>query len=150
MVYVDTSALAKWYLNERGSEEFVDWIVRQSEPWISTLTAVELRCLMARKQRNDEISPEIATRAHATFEEDTARGHHDPSRNQLDRPIARHRPSNLGCHSPERCSGAGRIHPGHRRPDHGICRRGSRPRSHSVRMSSFPDHDSMGSSIGIK
>lgn len=75
MVYVDTSALAKWYLNEQGSEEFVEWIVDQSEPWISTLTAVELRCLFARKQRNRETSPEIADRAYATFEEDTARGH---------------------------------------------------------------------------
>lgn len=75
MVYVDTSALAKWYLNEQDSEEFVEWIVDQSEPWISTLTAVELRCLFARKQRNREISLEIANRAYATFEEDTARGH---------------------------------------------------------------------------
>lgn len=75
MVYVDTSALAKWYLNERGSEDFVDWLVDQSEPWISTLTAVELRCLFARKQRNREISLEISKRAYATFEEDTARGH---------------------------------------------------------------------------
>ncbi len=75
MVYVDTSALAKWYLNEPGSDEFVDWIVDQSEPWISTLTAVELRCLFARKQRNRDISLEMSSRAYATFEEDTDRGH---------------------------------------------------------------------------
>ena len=38
-VYLDTSALAKWYLNEPGSEELVAWLVDQEVAWVSTLTA---------------------------------------------------------------------------------------------------------------
>jgi predicted nucleic acid-binding protein len=75
MVYVDTSALAKWYLNERGSDDFADWIVEQREPWISTLTALEMRCLLGRRRRADEISRETEDRAFSTFEEDVANGH---------------------------------------------------------------------------
>lgn len=75
MVYVDTSALAKWYLNERGSEEFTGWIVEQPEPWISTLTSMEMRCLLSRRRRAGEIASEIEERAFFTFEEDVANGH---------------------------------------------------------------------------
>lgn len=75
MVYVDTSALAKWYLNEPASEDFASWIVEQPEAWISTLTAVELRCLLARRRRAGEITPDIERRAFAAFEEDVANGH---------------------------------------------------------------------------
>ena len=75
MVYVDTSALAKWYLNERGSEEFADWIIAQPEPWISTLTSLEMRCLLARRRRAGEITPETEEQAFSAFEEDLANGH---------------------------------------------------------------------------
>lgn len=75
MVYLDTSALAKWYLNERGSDQFADWIVEQREPWISTLTVVEMRCLLGRRRRAGELGREIEERAFATFEEDIANGH---------------------------------------------------------------------------
>lgn len=75
MAYVDTSALAKWYLNERGSEEFADWIVEQPEPWISTLTSLEMRCLLGRRRRAGEIGPDIEARAFSAFEEDVANGH---------------------------------------------------------------------------
>jgi predicted nucleic acid-binding protein len=54
--YVDTSALAKLYLNERGSEEFETFIVRQERAAISRLTAVEFRCLLARRRRAQELS----------------------------------------------------------------------------------------------
>lgn len=75
MVYVDTSALAKWYLNERGSDGFADWIVEQPEPWISTLTVVEMRCLLGRRRRAGEIGSETEERAFSAFEEDVANGH---------------------------------------------------------------------------
>lgn len=75
MIYVDTSALAKWYLNERGSEGFANWIVEQPEPWISTLTSVEMRCLLARRRRAGEITSEIEERAFFAFEEDVQNGH---------------------------------------------------------------------------
>jgi uncharacterized protein len=75
MVYVDTSALAKWYLNEPGSDHFADWIVAQRETWISTLTTVEMRCLLGRRRRAGEITLETERRAFSTFEEDIANGH---------------------------------------------------------------------------
>lgn len=74
-VYVDTSALAKWYLNEPRSSDFADWIVEQAEPWISSLTSVEMRCLLARRRRTGEIDREIEIRVFSTFEEDVANGH---------------------------------------------------------------------------
>jgi hypothetical protein len=67
--------VAKWYLNERGSEELADWIVEQPEPWISTLTSLEMRCLLARRRRAREISPETERLVYSTFEEDVANGH---------------------------------------------------------------------------
>jgi uncharacterized protein len=44
--YIDTSALAKWYLPEPGSDAFVDFIRYQDGAAISRLTTVELRCLL--------------------------------------------------------------------------------------------------------
>ena len=71
-VYIDTSALAKWYLNEARSEEFVAWIQTESEAHISTLTVVEMRCLLARRRRNHEISVEMEQKVFATIEDDIA------------------------------------------------------------------------------
>ena len=49
--YVDTSALAKWYLPEEGSEKLAQWIQQQEDTCISSLTMTELRCLLARRRR---------------------------------------------------------------------------------------------------
>ena len=73
MVYLDTSALAKWYLNEPRSEELAEWIRDEDEASISTLTQVEMRCLLARRRRSGQISTEIEQRAFATFQEDVDR-----------------------------------------------------------------------------
>ena len=59
MVYIDTSALAKWYLNESRSEDFAAWIQTEAGAHISTLTVVEMRCLLARRRRNQELSTEL-------------------------------------------------------------------------------------------
>ena len=72
--YIDTSALAKWYLNETRSEEFTAWIQAESETHISTLTVVEMRCLLARRRRNREISIEMEHQAFATLQDDIAQG----------------------------------------------------------------------------
>ena len=72
--YVDTSALAKWYLNEARSEEFAAWIQAESETYISTLTVVEMRCLLARRRRDHEISVEMEQKVFATLEDDIAQG----------------------------------------------------------------------------
>ena len=42
--YIDTSALAKWYLNEPLSDEFEAFIQSQAMADISRLTMVEFRC----------------------------------------------------------------------------------------------------------
>lgn len=70
MVYLDTSALAKWYLNEPRSEDFARWVQDEDEIWISTLTSVEMRSLLARRRRAGELSPDVEELAFATFRED--------------------------------------------------------------------------------
>ena len=74
MIYLDTSALAKWYLNECRSEEFAAWIGEQATVWISSLTRVEVRCLLSRRTRARELSPEQTGRVYAAFLDDVAQG----------------------------------------------------------------------------
>ena len=73
-VYLDTSALAKWYLNEPFSEEFEAFIQEQPAAAISRLTVVEFRCLLARRRRAGEITKTIESRVYATFEKDVGAG----------------------------------------------------------------------------
>jgi predicted nucleic acid-binding protein len=73
--YVDTSALAKWYLPEPGSEAFVEFIRRQDGAVISRLTSVELRCLLARRRRAGELAAEHERDAWLTFEDDLRAGY---------------------------------------------------------------------------
>jgi hypothetical protein len=73
--YVDTSALAKWYLNEDRSEEFTGWIQEETEAHISTLTVVEMRSLLARRKRNHEISVELELEVFATLQDDLRQGY---------------------------------------------------------------------------
>ena len=75
MTYLDTSALAKWYLNESGSEDFSAWIQTQHDVNISSLTALEFRCLLARRKRRNEIPPEMESHLFAVFESDVHAGH---------------------------------------------------------------------------
>lgn len=74
MVYLDTSALAKWYLNEKNSHAFVVWIGQQDDVHISSLTATEMRCLLARRKRAGEISTELEQQIFAVFTEDVEHG----------------------------------------------------------------------------
>jgi predicted nucleic acid-binding protein len=67
MNYIDTSALLKWYLPERGSDAFGAWISMQDDAQISVLTRVEVRSALARRCRNREISEEQAQRAADAF-----------------------------------------------------------------------------------
>lgn len=68
--YLDTNALAKWYLNEAGSEQFATWIESQDDTHISTLTVTEFRCLLARRERMKELGSASAQQIFATFEHD--------------------------------------------------------------------------------
>ena len=48
--YLDTSALAKWYLNEVGSEAFVGFLQGLDSAVISSLTVTEMRSLLSRRR----------------------------------------------------------------------------------------------------
>jgi predicted nucleic acid-binding protein len=72
--YLDTSALAKWYLNEPFAEEFEAFIQAQPGAAISRLTVVEFRCLLARRRRAREITKTIEARVVASFEQDIGAG----------------------------------------------------------------------------
>lgn len=73
-LYLDTSALAKWYLNEPFSEEFEAFIQAQPSAAISRLTVVEFRCLLARRRRMGELTKAVESRVFASFEEDIRAG----------------------------------------------------------------------------
>lgn len=72
--YLDTSALAKWYLNEPFSEQFEAFIQEQATAAISRLTVVEFRCLLARRRRVGDITKAIESRVYAAFEKDVGAG----------------------------------------------------------------------------
>lgn len=73
--YVDTSALAKWYLNEARSDEFTEWVQETAPVAISSLTVLEMRSLLARRRREGELDFRMEAKAFAVFEEDISRGH---------------------------------------------------------------------------
>jgi predicted nucleic acid-binding protein len=70
VIYFDTSALAKWYINETKSEEVEQYIREQGPVSISDLTVVEMRCLLARRRREKSIDAKMETEIFATFQED--------------------------------------------------------------------------------
>ena len=72
--YLDTSALAKWYLNEPGSLAFQDFIVQHKRAAISRLTIVEFRCLLARRLRARELSVQNEADAFRLLQSDIAGG----------------------------------------------------------------------------
>ncbi len=72
--YVDTSALAKWYLNEPRSAEFEAWITSFPAARVSALTVVEMRSLLARRRRMGDLEAVLESRVFATFLEDIRLG----------------------------------------------------------------------------
>lgn len=74
-VYIDTSALAKWYLNENRSDDFEVWIRDQDDVCVSTLTETEFRCLLARRRRTGEITPAIEREIFSSFQLDIQNKH---------------------------------------------------------------------------
>jgi predicted nucleic acid-binding protein len=69
-VYVDTSALAKYYVNERRSGEVEAFIRQERSVTISRLTVVEFRCLLARRRRARDVSIEAERKILTAFEND--------------------------------------------------------------------------------
>ena len=74
-VYFDTSALAKWYLNEARSGDVENYLQSHAPVLISELTVVEFRCLLARRRRNGELDFALENRVFSTFQEDIRLGH---------------------------------------------------------------------------
>lgn len=73
--YLDTSALAKWYLNEEFSEAVEEFLSTLPAAHISSLTRIELRCLLARRRRHREISAQLESRIWGLFHQDIRQGH---------------------------------------------------------------------------
>lgn len=73
-LYFDTSALAKWYLNEERSDDVARFIVSRGAVDISDLVAVEFRCLLARRRRNKELTRDVERRVATAFERDQEHG----------------------------------------------------------------------------
>jgi predicted nucleic acid-binding protein len=70
ITYFDTSALAKWYLNEPRSDDVEKYIQEHGPVAISDLTVVEMRCLLARRRRERSIDSKMEIQVFATFQED--------------------------------------------------------------------------------
>jgi len=75
LAYIDTSALAKWYLPEANSEAFASWMQEQTETCISSLTVTEFRCLLARRQRMNLLNALQVQELYAKFRQDVQDGH---------------------------------------------------------------------------
>ena len=75
LVYFDTSALAKWYINESKSNDVEDCIQQNGPVAISDLTFIEMRCLLARRRRDGSLSGDAEIRVWATFQEDARQKH---------------------------------------------------------------------------
>jgi uncharacterized protein len=72
--YLDTSALAKWYLNEPGSEDFVRYLQDLDVAVISSLSQTEMRSLLARRRRMGELTHELEAVIYAAFLDDITQG----------------------------------------------------------------------------
>jgi predicted nucleic acid-binding protein len=73
--YFDTSALAKWYVNESRSEDVEEYVRSVYPAYISFLTKVEMKSLAARRTREGHIDLFTQGKVIATFEGDIAGGH---------------------------------------------------------------------------
>jgi predicted nucleic acid-binding protein len=72
---MDTSALAKWYLNEPFSDSFAAHIHDLDVAVISNLTRVEIRSLLARRRRMGDIDFALEATLYAAFQDDISNGH---------------------------------------------------------------------------
>ena len=72
--YLDTSALAKWYLNEAGSEAFVEFLQGLDSAVISSLSVTEMRSLLSRRRRMGDLSVELEFVLFAALLDDIDRG----------------------------------------------------------------------------
>jgi len=70
-VFLDTSALAKRYIQEPGSEELEElFLSSASDVFVSTLSLPEFAAALGRKMRDREIGKRAATKAMKELEQD--------------------------------------------------------------------------------
>ena len=74
--YLDTSALLKAYINEATSEDFIAWMLGETEPSISPLSIIELRCAINRRARAGLIDKRRKASMLADFDAELAAGHY--------------------------------------------------------------------------
>lgn len=74
-VYLDTSVLAKWYLNESGTNEVTSYIQSVERAVISSLTITEMRCLLSRRRRMNDLSERMEHQLYASFLNDIDLGY---------------------------------------------------------------------------
>lgn len=75
LIYFDTSALAKWYINEARSDDVEEYLQHHGPVAISDLTIVEMRCLLARRRRDKSITLKMELEIFSTFQEDIRQRH---------------------------------------------------------------------------
>ena len=73
--YLDTSALAKWYLNEDNTDAATTYIISLDRAVISSLTITEMRSLLARRRRMHDFNEKVEQQIYATFLKDIDRGY---------------------------------------------------------------------------
>jgi predicted nucleic acid-binding protein len=73
--YVDTSALAKRYVNETDSDAVDAFLAEQSLLLVTSLTRAEMRSLLARRRRLGEIDPALEAQIFASFLDDIRQGY---------------------------------------------------------------------------
>jgi len=76
-IYLDTSTLAKWYINEQNSNDFSLYIQQLDVATISSLTCVKMRSLLARRRIMNEIEAELKSTIYAAFQNNIYNGHLD-------------------------------------------------------------------------
>ena len=74
-LYLDTSALLKWYLEEPFSEEFTNFIQDHPGARISSLSVTEFHSTLARLTRNRDLSASFAAEVVAAFSAQTTAGY---------------------------------------------------------------------------
>ena len=72
--YLDTSALAKWYVNERGSDAFVAYLQGLDSAAITSLTRAEMRSLFARRRRMGDFDAALEAILFSAFLDDIGSG----------------------------------------------------------------------------
>lgn len=72
ILYLDTSALAKLYIEERGTVEVVDAVQRAISVGTSLISYAEMRSVLARRGRAGDIAPAQLRKLVHAFEKDWA------------------------------------------------------------------------------